>query len=34
MIDIIKNFKFENDTFYWELVRLEELGLPEGWNCE
>lgn len=26
------NFKWENDNFFWERLRLEEIGLPESWN--
>jgi len=25
-------FKWENDTWWWELVRLDELGLPSSFN--
>jgi hypothetical protein len=24
--------KLEQDTWWWELVRLDELGLPASWN--
>lgn len=27
-----QGFHWENDTWWWELVRLDELGLPESWN--
>lgn len=26
------NFKFENDDFFWEMLQLQEIGLPESWN--
>jgi len=26
------SFKIEPDNWFWELVRLDELGLPESWN--
>lgn len=27
-----RGFRWESDTWWWELVRLDEVGLPEGWN--
>ena len=32
MFDFIKNFKWEQDDYLLELVRLDELGFPESWN--
>lgn len=25
-------FKWEKDNFWWEMLRFDELGLPEEWN--
>jgi len=25
-------FRLEQDNWWWELVRLDEMGLPESWN--
>lgn len=27
-----QGLRLENDTWWWEKVRLDELGLPESWN--
>jgi VanZ family protein len=26
------NFKWEPDNWWWEMLRLDELGLPASWN--
>lgn len=32
MFKWIKNFKWEGDTYWWERLRLSELGLPESFD--
>lgn len=32
MFNFIKNFKWEHDPYFWELLRFDELGLPASWN--
>jgi len=27
-----QGFRWEADNWWWELVRVDELGLPESWN--
>lgn len=29
---IWKGFRWEQDNFWWEMIRLDELGLPSSWN--
>lgn len=33
MFDLINRFHWENDTWYWELLRLSDLGLPHYFDC-
>ena len=27
-----KGFRWEDDTWWWERIRLDDLGLPASWN--
>lgn len=32
MLDFLKNFKWEKDNFWWEKIRLSELGFPKSFD--
>lgn len=32
LIDLISKFRWEPDNWWWELVRLDEIGIPAKYN--